>query len=191
MRQLLGLILALLLCKPLSQAPPTALQLDAEAGVGGLTFGQSTNSILGFEQLFRKQGKPRKYTQLYKRLADTTQIMGIGQPDSYFFRQGKFIGVDMQPRLRWRNEDVVRLLAARYGPPKADAQSGSYYWLGQKTFIYLSPPVVGQGRLSLLMGSLTLLHELVTEASIRAQARQQLGWKPDSIGLAPQWPKRR
>jgi len=166
-------------------------RLDAEAGVAGLAFGQLPGRIPDFGQRFRPQGKPRMQTQLYRRLRDTTLVAGIGRPDSYWFRQGKFIGVDVIPLAQLRDEDILQLLTLRYGSPKFDRPSASCYWLGRDSFIYLSPPLVGRGRLSLMMGSLALLHELVTEAPVRAEARRRLSWQPDSIGLAPQWPKRR
>lgn len=168
------------------QAPLPTLRLDQEGGVGGIRFGQVASELAGFEGQFRKQGKPRLSTQLYQRLKDTTQLGGLGRPDSYWFRQGRFVGVDVVICRRQLVERARQSLVLRYGLPRTDSLSGESYWLGQRTFILLDNPRGGRGCASVFIGSLAMLNELVVETAVQAQARQQLGWQPDSIGLPPQ-----
>jgi hypothetical protein len=169
------------------QEPLPTLRLDQDFGIGGIAFGQPLEQLPAFETQFRKQGKPRLRTQLYKRLNDTTQLGGLGRPASYWFRQGKFIGVDANLCHQPAANQVIQKLSSYYGPPQYDAQSGDVYWLGQRTFILVEPAKAGIGTCSsVLIGSLALLNELVVEAPVRAQARQLLHWQPDSVGLPKQ-----
>jgi len=167
-----------------AQQKPVSFRLDQEAGVGGLTFGTQTTQLVGFEQQFRKQGKPRLRTQLYARVDDTVRLIGLGAPSSYWFRQGKFIGIDVSFFPRKLVSQTVEQLTVRYGSPQVNVQAKEWYWLGQNSFISLSVTPKGAG--SLLIGSLAMLNELVTETPVRAQARQLLGWHPDSVGLPMQ-----
>ena len=179
----------LLLGQPLRQTPIPASRLDQQAGAGGLHFGQTGATIPNFATQFRRQGKPRLHTQLYKRLRDTTQLGGLGRPDSYWFRQGQFVGIDFISCQKRAPEHALQLLTAQYGPPLADTLAGEFYWLGQRTFIMLDLPPrrsIG-GCTSVLIGSLAMLNELVVESPVRARARQLLHWQPDSIGLPKQW----
>jgi hypothetical protein len=167
-----------------TQQQPVSFRLDQEAEVGGVAFGERITQIVGFEQRFRKQGKPRLRTQLYARLADTTKLGGIGAPSSYWFREGKFIGVDLSFLPRKFVAKALDQLTKRYGSPQVDAQAKHWYWLGHHSFISLDVSPNGTG--SLLIGSVAMLNELVEETPVRAQARQLLGWHPDSIGLPRQ-----
>ena len=163
---------------------PVGFRLDQEAGVGGLNFGKPTTQIFDFEQQFSKQGKPRLQTQLYARTSDTVRFGSLGAPSSYWFREGKFIGVDIAFFSHKLVSKAVEQLTARYGPPQVDAQAKHWYWLGKSSFISLDVNSNGSG--SLLIGSLAMLNELVEETPVRAQARQLIGWHPDSIGLPKQ-----
>ncbi|MDO7887887.1 hypothetical protein [Hymenobacter cheonanensis] len=174
-----------------SQAPPPGFRLDQQASAGGVAFGQAATAIPGFAAQFRKQGRPRLRTQLYKRLQDTTQLGGLGRPDSYWFRQGQFIGIDFNSCRKQAPEQALQALTVRYGPPQADTLAGEFYWLGQRTFILLETPKGHSGGCtSVLIGSLAMLNELVRESSVRARARQLLRWQPDSLGLPRQLPRR-
>ena len=176
----------LLLSQPFQQVP-ASLKLDQQPSAGGIGFGQTTVEISDFAAQFRKQGKPRLRTQLYKRLRDTTQLGSLGRPDSYWFRQGQFVGIDFISCRKQAPEQALHLLTARYGPPQADTLAGEFYWLGQRTFILLDTPRNGRvGCTSVLIGSLAMLNELVVESAVRAQARRLLQWRPDSIGLPKQ-----
>lgn len=190
MLKLLALSTLLLLGQPLRQAPGPTFKLDQQAGVGGVAFGRTAAEIPSFAAQFRKQGQPRLRTQLYKRRQDTTQLGLLGRPDSYWFRQGQFIGIDFSSCRKQAPAQALQALTARYGPPQADTLSGEFYWLGQRTFILLEPPKERGGCTSVLIGSLAMLNELVVEASVRAQARQLLHWQPDSLGLPRQFPSR-
>lgn len=163
---------------------PEGFRLDQEAGVGGVAFGEQMTHSTGFEHQFRKQGKPRLHTQLYTRLADTVRLGGLSAPSSYWFRNGKFVGVDLSFFSRKLVDKTVANLTARYGPPQVDAAARQWYWLGRNSFISLDVSTNGTG--SLLLGSLAMLNELVAETPVRAQARQLLGWHPDAIGLPKQ-----
>jgi hypothetical protein len=112
------------------------------------------------------------------------RLNGLGAPSSYWFREGKFIGVDLSFFPRKLVGKAVAQLTARYGPPQVDAQAKEYYWLGRDSFISLEISRNGNG--SLLIGNLLMLNELVEETPVRAQARHILGWHPDSIGLPKQ-----
>lgn len=192
MRRLLALGALLVLCQPPRQAPRPVFKLDQQAGAAGIVFGQTTANIPSFATQFRKQGKPRLRTQLYKRLPDTTQLGSLGRPDSYWFRQGQFIGIDFSSCRKQAPEQALQALTARYGLPQADTLTGEFYWLGQRTVILLELPPKGHigGCTSVLIGSLAMLNELVRESSVRAQARQLLHWQPDSLGLPRQLPRR-
>lgn len=167
-------------------------RLDAAGEIAGLPFGQLSAGLPDFNEQFRQQGKPRMSTRLYRRLRDTVRLGGVGQPDSYWFRQGRFIGVDVIFNTRRTGQAALKLLVARYGPAQTDstAVGTEHYWLGKQTFIMLNVPPKGSGSGGdVMLGSLAMLNELVRETAVRARARQ-LGWHPDSLGLPKQFPVR-
>lgn len=163
--------------------------LDVAGGIAGLAFGQSTAELPGFGTQFRQQGKPRMNTRIYRRLRDTVQLGGVGRPDSYWFRQSRFIGVDVFYGSRAAAEAALLLLTKKYGPAQSDSTKAGieYYWLGNSTFIMFTLRARGSGTGGYVMlGSLAMLNELVVETAVRTQARRQLGWHPDSLGLPKQ-----
>jgi hypothetical protein len=59
-----------------------------------------------------------------------------------------------------------------------------WYWLGQRTYILYEDALPD---VALHVASLGMLNEQVIETAVRREARQKLGWQPDSLGLPRQF----
>lgn len=83
---------------------------------------------------------------------------------------------------------TLQQLTALYGPARPDTVPNSWYWLGQRSYILLEKTYPSGGQV--VLASLAMLNEQVYETAVRARARRQLGWHPDSLGLPRQFPVR-
>ncbi|MGY3090309.1 hypothetical protein ACVWYF_003364 [Hymenobacter sp. UYAg731] len=179
------LVLAVLLMAALpAQAP--LLALDEANGVGGLVFGVRAEQVAGFEKQFAGIGKRWRTTRLYSRPGDTTTIAGMRVPLTYWFRLGRFIGVDAQLKVPEVYDELLHRLTARYGPPRADTVPEQWHWLGRRSYLLLEKNDRRTGML--FAASLDMLNEQVYETALRARARRELNWHPDSVGLPRQFP---
>jgi len=190
-RQASGLLLAglaaLAVCLLTSQAPPPAFRLDAAGGVGGLRFGEPAASVAGLRPAPGGIGKRWRTTKLYQRPGDTTRFGSLPLPATYWFRQNRFVGVDV-PLPAAVLPQVLASLTAQYGPARPDTLPNQWYWLGQHSYILLERSTKKNG--TLFMASLAMLNEQVYETAVRARARRVLHWQPDSLGLPRQFPSR-
>lgn len=167
---------------------PAAFRLDEVGGVGGLAFGQPAAADVRLAPRFNGVGKRWRTTALYSRPGDTTQLGGLGAPDAYWFRANKFIGIAKVLASPEAIRQAYQVLTAQYGPARADTLPGSWYWLGQRSYVLLEKTDKKRGMF--FMASLAMLNEQVHETAVRAQARRLLGWHPDSLGLPRQYPNR-
>ncbi|MVN76994.1 hypothetical protein GO988_11720 [Hymenobacter sp. HMF4947] len=179
-----GLLSFWLLAAGLLQAPPAATRLDVEGGVGGVRFGEPATQIVGFARRFTGVGRRWRTTRLYSRPADTTQWHGVGPPTAYWFRQNRFIGVDIALTSAAAVQQTLQQLSALYGPARPDTLPNHWYWLGQRSYLLLE--LNGKKNGVLFVASLAMLNEQVYETAVRARARRQ-GWQPDSLGLPRQF----
>lgn len=170
-----------------AQAPKPAV-LDEAGGVGGLRFGARIQQIAGFERQFAGVGKRWKTTRLYGRPGDTTTLAGMRVPLTYWFRSGRFIGVDGQLRSTADYDELLRRLSTRYGPPRADTVPDQWHWLGQHSYLLLEKN--DRRTSTIFAASLDMLNEQIFETTVRARARRELNWHPDSAGLPRQFPVR-
>lgn len=136
---------------------------------------------------FSGMGKRWKTTQVYVLPPQADTMMLAHQPvhPEFWFRSGQFIGVTYQLKREQKSRTVLRELTRRYGPPRPGNVPGAQYWLGRRTYILYEdavPDVV------LHIASLDMLNEQVIETSVRQEARNSLGWQPDSLGLPRQFP---
>lgn len=178
---LAGLALGLLT----SQAPPPTFRLDAAGGVGGIGFGEPAAAVAGLRPAPGGMGKRWRTTKLYQRPGDTTRFGGLALPATYWFRQNRFIGVDV-PLPAAMLPQVLAYLTAHYGPARPDTLPGQWHWLGQHSYILLEHTTKKSG--ALFMASLAMLNEQVYETAVRARARRVVRWQPDSLGLPHQFP---
>ncbi|MDQ2793254.1 MAG: hypothetical protein M3Y12_04495 [Bacteroidota bacterium] len=167
-----------------AQAP--FLALDDATGVGGLAFGVRAERIAGFEKQFAGTGKRWRTTRLYSRPGDTTTIAGMRLPLTYWFRLGRFIGVDAQLKAPEEYDELLRRLTTRYGPPQADTIPEQWHWLGHRSYLLLEKN--DRRTATVFVASLDMLNEQVFETALRARARRELNWHPDSVGLPRQFP---
>lgn len=180
-----GALLAGLL---LSQAPPAA-RLDAEQeGVGGIRFGEPAEAVAGLRLAFNGFGTRWQTTKRYTRLGDTTRFAKAGLPPTYWFRQNRFIGIDVRLPSAAAVAQQLAQLTARYGPARPDTLPGHWYWLGHHSYILLERGGKRDG--TLFVASLAMLNEQVYETAVRARARRLAQWRPDSLGLPRQFPSR-
>ncbi|WP_231590738.1 hypothetical protein [Hymenobacter terrenus] len=171
-----------------TQSPPT-LALDETNGVGGLQFGARIEQIAGFDKKFvriRGIGKRWRTTHLYSRPGDTTTLAGVRVPLTYWFRLGRFIGVDATLKSPTAYTELLHHLSARYGSPRADTIPEQWHWLGHHSYLLLEK--TGRRTGNIFAASLDMLNEQVYETALRARARRELGWRPDSVGLPHQFP---
>lgn len=172
----------------LPQEPPPTLRLDQEGGVGGIQFGQLATEVAGFKRQFVGVGKRWRTTQIYRRPGDTTKLGGLGPPTAYWFRQNRFIGVDLHLTSDKAVQRALEHLTEQYGPARPDTLLNHWYWLGQHSYLLLERNGKNDGMV--FIASLPMLNEQVYETTVRARARRLLGWQPDSIGLPRQFPVR-
>ena len=170
-----------------SQTPPAAGRLDAAGGVGGIRFGAPAAAVVGLQPALGGLGKRWRTTQLYQRPGDTTRFGGLPLPATYWFRQNRFVGVDV-PLTAAQVPQVLTSLTAQYGPARPDTLPNQWYWLGQHSYLLLERLTKKNG--TLFVASLAMLNEQVYETAVRARARRVLHWQPDSLGLPRQWPSR-
>jgi len=130
-------------------------------------------------------GKRWRTTRLYTIKGDTTRLGGVGKPTSYWFRQNRFIGVDLQLNSAEAVQRALAQLTRQYGPARPDTLPNHWYWLGRQSYLLLEQNGRQQG--ALFIASLGMLNEQVYETAVRARARR-LGWQPDSLGLPRQFP---
>ena len=182
MRMLPGALVAAIL---VLQAP-AAFRLDTAGGVGGVRFDEPAGPEARLTAQFSGVGKRWRTTKLYRRPGDTTQLGGLGAPDAYWFRANRFIGIDKQLASPEAVAQAYRVLTAQYGPARPDTVPDSWYWLGQRSYIFLEKTDKKRG--ALFIASLGMLNEQVHETAVRARARRLLGWRPDSLGLPRQYP---
>lgn len=180
---LFGLAVLIMAALPLPTPLPA---LDAVNGVGGLPFGVRAEQVAGFEKQFAGIGKRWRTTRLYGRPGDTTTIAGMRVPLTYWFRLGRFIGVDAQLKSPEDYEELLHRLTARYGPPRADTVPEQWHWLGHRSYLLLEKN--DRRTSTLFVASLEMLNEQVYETALRARARRELNWHPDSVGLPRQFP---
>jgi hypothetical protein len=166
----------------------TNFPLDVVGGVGGIRFGELITQVPGFKYRFSGIGKRWRTTRLYTRLDDTTRLAGLGTPATYWFRQNRFIGVDIALNSTDAIQQELSLLTRQYGPASVDTLPNHWYWLGQNTYLLLEKNTKNSG--VLFVASLAMLNEQVYETAVRARARRLLGWQPDSVGLPRQYPVR-
>jgi hypothetical protein len=165
---------------------PQALALDEANGVGGLRFGARIDQIAGFDKQFAGIGKRWRTTRLCSRPGDTTTLAGIRIPLTYWFRLGRFIGVTGQLQSTAGYDELLHRLSARYGPPRADTVPEQWHWLGNRSYLLLEKN--DRRTSTVFAASLDMLNEQVYETALRARARRELGWRPDSVGLPRQFP---
>jgi hypothetical protein len=182
---LLGLAALVIAALPLPAPLPA---LDEANGVGGLTFGVRAEQIVGFEKQFAGIGKRWRTTRLYNCPSDTTTIAGMRVPLTYWFRLGRFIGVDAQLKSPEAYDELLHRLTARYGPPRADTVPEQWHWLGRRSYLLLEKN--DRRTSTIFAASLDMLNEQVYETALRARARRELNWRPDSVGLPRQFPVR-
>jgi hypothetical protein len=185
-RHVLVLALAVLPTAAMPPQIPQALALDEANGVGGLRFGTRIDQITDFDQQFAGIGKRWRTTRLYSRPGDTTTLAGMRVPLTYWFRLGRFIGVDGQLQSAAAYDELRHRLTARYGPPRAETLAEQWHWLGRRSYLLLEKSDRRTG--TLFVASLDMLNEQVYETALRARARRELGWRPDSVGLPRQFP---
>lgn len=165
---------------------PSSFPLDVVNEVGGVTFGTRAEQIAGFESRFAGIGKRWRTTHLYSRPGDTTTIAGMQLPLTYWFRLGRFIGVDAQLKSGAAYDELLHRLTARYGQPRADTIPKQWHWLGSQTYVLLEED--SRRTSTVFVASLDMLNEQVFETAVRARARRELNWHPDSAGLPRQFP---
>lgn len=170
-----------------SQTPQPALRLDAAGGVGGIRFGEAAASVAGLRPAPGGIGKRWRTTKLYQRPGDTTRFGSLRLPATYWFRQGRFMGVDV-PLTAAVMPQMLASLTAQYGPARPDTLPNQWYWLGQHSYVLLEHTTKKNG--VLFVASLAMLNEQVYETAVRARARRVLHWQPDSLGLPRQFPSR-
>jgi hypothetical protein len=185
-RNVLVLALAVLPTAAMPTQMPPARALDEANGVGGLRFGARIEQIAGFDKRFAGIGKRWRTTRLYSRPGDTTTLAGIRIPLTYWFRLGRFIGVDGQVNSPAAYDELLHHLSARYGPPRADTVPEQWHWLGNRSYLLLEKN--DRRTSTIFAASLDMLNEQVYETALRARARRELGWRPDSAGLPRQFP---
>lgn len=168
-----------------TQAPSSFL-LDVANGIGGVTFGMRASQIAGFESRFAGISKRWRTTKLYSHPGDTTAIVGMRLPLTYWFRSGKFIGVDAQLKSGATYDELLQRLTLRYGHPRADTIPKQWHWLGSQTYILLEED--SRRTSTVFVASLDMLNEQAFETAVRARARRELKWHPDAAGLSKQFP---
>jgi len=161
-------------------------RLDAEGGVGGIRFGAAPAEVAGLRPALGGFGKRWRTTKLYVRPGDTARVLGL--PPTYWFRQNRFIGINVHLTSAAALDQALAQLTARYGPARPDTLPGYWYWLGQRSYILLDRSSKKEG--TLFVASLAMLNEQVYETAVRARARRVLSWQPDSLGLPRQFPSR-
>ncbi|MCI1186891.1 hypothetical protein MON38_05625 [Hymenobacter sp. DH14] len=163
--------------------------LDQANGFGGIPFGRLDTQVPGLVREASGIGKRWRTTKLFRRPADTLTLAGQSVHPMYWFRNHRFVGVNIDlPKAEGGR--VQNYLHQQYGPPQPDpAVAGSAYWLGARTYVLFEPVYPASKGWVLHIASLAMLNEQVTETAVRQQARATLGWQPDSLGLPPQFPR--
>ncbi|RSK43807.1 hypothetical protein [Hymenobacter rigui] len=151
-----------------------------------MAFGAAEGTIPYLLPRFSGTGKRWKTSRVYGLLPQTDTVTLAGQPvhPEFWFRGGKFIGVTYRLRKEQKTRLILQDLTRRYGPPKPGNVAGMWYWLGQRTYILYEDALPD---VSLHIASLDMLNEQVIETAVRQEARLQLGWQPDSLGLPRQF----
>ena len=96
------------------------------------------------------------------------------------------MGIDLHLTSDKAVQLALEYLTSQYGPARPDTLPDHWYWLGQRSYILLEKNGKRDG--ALFIASLAMLNEQVYESAVRARARRQLGWQPDSAGLPRQFP---
>jgi hypothetical protein len=167
--------------------PVSALrQLDSTYAVHGITFGTLEGTVTSLQPQFSGAGKRWKTTRVYglKPQADTATLAHEKMQPEFWFRGGQFIGVTYQLKKEQKSRVILQALTQRYGPPKPGNVEGAFYWLGKRTYILYEDALPN---VALHIASLGMLNEQVIETSVRQEARNSLGWQPDSLGLPRQF----
>lgn len=187
-RLLIWLLLTLPLVSQAQSPGPLPLQsLEAAYAVHGVTFGAAEATIPYLRPQFSGTGKRWKISRVYGLLPTADTVTMAGQPvrPEFWFRGGKFIGVTYQLKKEQKTRFVLQQLTRHYGPPRAGNVAGMWYWLGQRTYVLYEDALPD---VTLHVASLDMLNEQVIETAVRQEARQRLGWQPDSLGLPRQFP---
>ena len=98
---------------------------------------------------------------------------------------GRFVGATYQLPQERKTRAIRQELIRRYGLPRPGNVANALYWLGQRTYILYEDALPN---VTLHVASLAMLNEQVIETSVRQEARNSLGWQPDSLGLPRQFP---
>lgn len=168
-------------------AVKTPLQvLDSTYAVHGVLFGVAEGTVANLRPQFSGTGKRWKTSRVYGLLPEADTVTLASQPvhPAFWFRAGKFIGVTYQLKKEQKTRLVLQNLTRQYGPPKPGNVAGMWYWLGQRTYILYEDALPD---VALHIASLGMLNEQVIETAVRQEARQRLGWQPDSLGLPRQF----
>lgn len=165
---------------------PTLRALDSVYAVHGVAFGMPKEAVQLLSQ-FPGVGKRWKTTQVYTLppRADTVTLAHQLVHPEFWFRGGRFIGATYQLKQEQKSRLVLQELTRRYGPPRPSNVAGAYYWLGKRTYILYEDALPN---VTLHIASLGMLNEQVIETSVRQEARNLLGWQPDSLGMPRQFP---
>ncbi len=162
-------------------------RLDSVYAVHGVAFGTPEEKVLGLRPQFSGMGKRWSTTRIYGLLpaGDTVMLAHQKVRPEFWFRGGQFIGVTYQLKKEQKSRLILQELTRRYGPPRPSNVEGALYWIGRRTYILYEDALPD---VALHIASLSMLNEQVIETSVRQEARNSLGWQPDSLGLPRQFP---
>lgn len=182
------LLVSPVVCAQSTSGPMPALRpLDSVYAVHGVAFGTLEGTAANLRPQFSGTGKRWKTTRVYTLppQADTVTLAQQPVHPEFWFRGRRLVGTTYQLKGEQKTRSVLQALTQRYGTPRTGNVPGALYWLGKRTYILYEDALPD---VTLHVASLGMLNEQVIETSVRQEARNFLGWQPDSLGLPRQFP---